>query len=64
MVEVIFNYMGNITTIQCNVNDKMKEIINAFLNKIQKPEEEINNLCYIYNGANINYELTFNEQAN
>ena len=28
MAEVIFNLEGNITIIQCDINDKMKDIIN------------------------------------
>ena len=61
MAEIIFNYEGVNTTIQCNENDKIKDIINKFLIKIQKQED---NLYYLYNGNKINYELTFNEQAN
>ena len=33
MVEVIFNYKGIETLIQCNINDKMKDIINKFIIK-------------------------------
>ena len=63
MVEAIFNYEGIIcnTIIQCEINEKMKNIIDKFLIKI---ENEENNLYYLYNGSKINYELTFNEQAN
>ena len=61
MAEVIFNYEGNITTIQCNLNDKMKEVINNFLNKVQ---EKGDNLFYLYNGTRINMNLSFNELAN
>ena len=39
----------------------MKVIIDRFLIKIKYKE---NNLYYLYNGTKINYELTFNEQAN
>ena len=39
----------------------MKDIIDAFLIKIHNKE---NNLYYLYNGTKINFELTFNEQAN
>jgi len=63
MVEVIFKYEGINTIIQCNINDKMKDIINIFLIKIGKNEND-NNLLYIYNGNIINYNLTFIEQAN
>ena len=61
MSEVVFNYEGSNTTIQCNLDDKMKDIINKFLVKINGNE---NNLCFLYNGNGINKELTFNEQAN
>ena len=61
MAKVIFSYEGEKIKIQCNENDLMKDIINKFLKKIKKEEYE---LYYIYNGKKLNYELTFNEQAN
>ena len=61
MAEVIFNYEGINTTIQCNINDKMNDIINNFLNKIK---EKGDNFFYLYNGNEINKQLTFKEQAN
>ena len=61
MVEVIFNYEGINNIIQSNIDDKMKDIINKYLIKIGKKE---NNLYYLYNGNIINNELTFIEQAN
>ena len=61
MAEVIFNYEGINTIIQCEMNEKMKDIIDRFLIKLEKKE---NNLYYLYNGTQINYELRFNEQAN
>ena len=36
MTEVIFSYEGTNTTIQCDENDKMKDIYNKFLIKIKK----------------------------
>ena len=39
----------------------MKDIIDKFLIKIKSKK---NNLYYLYNGSKINFELTFNEQAN
>ena len=60
MAEAIFNYEGVNTTIQCNLNDKMKDVIANFLNKII---EKGDNFFYLYNGSEINKELTFNEQA-
>ena len=61
MAEVIFTYEGVITMIQCEIYNKMEDIINKFLVKIKNKG---NNLYYLYNGTKINYELTFNEQAN
>ena len=63
MAELIFNYDGNYTIIKCNINDKMKDIINRFLIKIGKNEND-NNLKYIYGANIINYELTFIQQVN
>ena len=59
MVEVIFSYKGTETVIQSNKNNKMKDIINQFINKILK-----NDLLFIYSGKIINEELTFEQQAN
>ena len=61
MAEAIFNYEGCITTIQCKINHKMKDIIGNFLNKIQVNSD---NLFYLYNGNEIDKELSFIEQAN
>ena len=61
MAEVIFNYKGIDTVIQCNINDKMIDIINKYLMKMGKNE---NDLLYIYGGNIIDYELTFIQQAN
>jgi hypothetical protein len=45
MIEVLFIYEGQNIIIQCNIDDKMKDIINKFKTKIK---EEDNNLCYLY----------------
>ena len=63
MAEVIFSYGGNNITIKCNLDDKMKDIIHIFLTKISKKGDKTI-LYFIYQGTNINQELTFNEQAN
>ena len=39
----------------------MKDIIDKFVSKADKKE---NNLYYLYNGNNINFDLTFDKQAN
>ena len=46
MVEVEFAYNGINTTIQCNLNEKMKEICKRFKDKIGLN----NNIYYSYNG--------------
>ena len=61
MAEINFNYEGFNTIIQCDMNEKFKDIINKFLIKIKK--EKVN-LYYLYNGKKINEELSFYEQAN
>ena len=61
MAEIIFNLKGNKTTIKCNINDKMKDIIEKFLKLIESKDDHF---YYFYNGIRINKELTFNEQAN
>ena len=61
MVEVIFNYQGINTAVQCEINNKMNNIIEKFLSKIEKKEDIY---YYLYNGNSINKELTFIEQAN
>ena len=63
MAEVIFIYEGIETSIQCNINDKIEEIINKFLLKINTIGKN-SNLIYLYNGEGIQKELTFQEQAN
>ena len=63
MAEVIFIYEGIETAIQCNINDKIEEIINKFLLKINISGKN-SNLIYLYNGESIRKELTFQEQAN
>ena len=61
MKEISFNYEGNIIIVQCNYNDKIKDIIEKFKSKYLNLEE---NLYYLYNGNKINYESTFFELAN
>ena len=61
MAKAIFNYEGINTIIQCGIDDKMEDIIKKFLIKIQRKDD---NNTYLYNGASINKELTFEEQAN
>ena len=61
MAEVIFNFKRRDINIQCNINDKMKEICNNFSTKIEK---DINSLNFFYNSEKINFFSTFSQQAN
>ena len=63
MAEVVFNYKTIDINIQCQLDDKMEVIIDRFLINALKNKDN-NNFYYLYNGSNINNELTFNEQAN
>ena len=61
MAEVEFYYKQDIIKIQCNREDKMKDTIQKFANKISKIHDD---LCMLYDGNKINEELTFFEIAN
>ena len=52
---------GKNTTIQCNLNDKMKDIFNKFGRKVNK---DINLLYFLYGGKILNEELTLEENIN
>ena len=62
MAEIIFTYKGMNINIQCQLKDKIKDVINKFLGKIN--EKNKTNLYYLYSGFLINKELTFNDHAN
>ena len=61
MASVIFNYNGKDTIIQCNINDKIKEIFKKYEIKIGV---DISKLYFIYNGKKINDNLNLNEIIN
>jgi len=61
MAEVIFYYKGISTTINCNLNDKMEEIINLFLITLDEKDKNLD-LKYLYQGISIKKDLTINEQ--
>ena len=61
MNKVNLNYNNTQFVIQCNNEDKMKDIISKFLSKSGKSKR---NICFIYNGQIINEELTFKKCAN
>ena len=58
---VIFTYEGLPLKVQCLKEDKMKDICNKYISKINI---NINSLYFLYGGNQINLELTFKEQAN
>ena len=59
--KVIFNFNGIDIEIQCSTEDKVKDICQKFTEKIKK---DINLLAFIHGGNNVNYQLSFKEQAN
>jgi len=61
MANAIFNLDGLQTKIQCQKEDKMEEICKNFAKKVQI---NINDLYSLYEGNQINIELTFYEQTN
>ena len=64
MVEVEFYYNEIKTKIQCKLNDKIKDICQKYLHKIN---EDKNNIYFSYNGKagnNFNEELILQEMMN
>ena len=64
MAEIIFLYEGQYIKVQCNKNEKMKDIINKFIIKAQIDN---NSVYYLYKGNKINEELEIeklNEEIN
>ena len=61
MTEIGFNYNGKKTIIQCQKDDKMKDIYKKFATKTGT---DLNSLYFIYGGdTNLNEELTVNQIA-
>ncbi len=56
MIKVDFFYNEHNYFVQCNCNDKMKDIIGKFLEKSKKEKKT---LLFLYKGKIINEELTF-----
>ena len=61
MTQIEFIYKSLKTPIQCKEEDKISNIIEKFLTKVQKNKDEI---IFIYNGNKLDEELTFKEAAN
>ena len=60
MSKIIFSYNGLETIIQCNEQEKMKEIIKRYKSKINTEE----NIYFIYNGIILNEDLKYGEIIN
>ena len=58
---VNFLYKGTETTVQCQENEKMKEICNKLGNKVKI---DVNKLYFMYNGNIINLELKYKQIIN
>ena len=58
---VVFNFNGQNIKIQCKKEEKMKDICERYVFKIQK---NLNTLLFIYDGSILKFELSFEEQAN
>ena len=61
MSKVIFDFEGREVIIQCKKDEKMKDICQRYVNKINK---NINSLIFLYGGKQLNFILSFEEQAN
>ena len=61
MSKVTFVFGGVEVIIQCTKEEKMKDICQRYVNKI---ERNVNSLIFLYGGSNLNFELSFKDQAN
>ena len=59
--KVIFTFEGSNITIQCSIEDKMKDICQKYATKLEK---NLNSLLFLYGGNQLNFELRFKVQAN
>ena len=58
MAEITFVYNGAVTTLQCKINDKLRDICEKFCIKVQT---DINKLIFIYGGEILELELAINQ---
>ena len=58
--KVIFTLNAENISIQCSKESKMKDICQKFVSKVNK---NLNFFIYLYEGIQVNLELTFKEQA-
>ena len=60
MSKVIFTFEGKEMQIQCNKEEKMRDICNRYSEKINI---DLNSLYFLYGGKKVNLSLSFQEQA-
>ena len=56
-----FTFDGVDMTIPCSIKDKMRDICQKYCTKIEK---NINSLVFLYKGSLLNFDLSFEQQAN
>ena len=61
MAKVIYFYEGTQTTIQCDMNDLLKDIFQKFL---IKAEINLDKVYFLYDGCKLKEDLTFKEAIN
>ena len=61
-IKIILTYNGNNTIIQCNSDDKIKQIIDRLGNKID--DIDINKIYLLYNGKKINVDYKIGDIIN
>lgn len=61
MVEIEFIYEDKNTIIQCNLEDKIEDILQKYITKINK---DMNSLYFLYGGQSIDKLLSFNQLIN
>ena len=57
---VLFQLEGVNVIVQCSIKDKMKDICQKYVTKVEK---DINSLVFLYGGNQINFNLSFEELA-
>ena len=61
MAKVEFNYKGTLIEIQCNPDNKMKDICQKFC---EKAGVKFNSVFFLYDGEKMNNELSLKEILN
>ena len=61
MIQIEFNYKGQLINMQCNEKEKLE---NIYIRFCSKTELDINKIYFIYNGSVLNGELTIESVIN